>query len=300
MFGRVPFREHDYVVIPRGTTHRFELPEGEEQFWLCFHTPGEIETPNRYRNRYGQLLEHAPVLPARLPRRRRSSRPSTRRGEFARHGARARRPPGLRARPPPVRRRGLGRLRLPLHVQRRRLRAARRALPPAAAGAPDLPGPELRDLHVRAADARLGPEAVPLPYHHSNIQSEEVMFYADGDYAARKGVEVGCITLHPSGLPHGPQPGAVEKALGAKTHRRAGGDVGHVPAAAAGRAVGGGRQAGLRLLLEPGPAARRRPPRTGRRPSPRAWSPGRRPESSSPRSRARAGKYGAPSALVQS
>ena len=57
--------------------------------------------------------------------------------------------------------------------------------------------------------------AVPLPYHHSNIQSEEVMFYADGDYAARKGVDVGCVTLHPSGLPHGPQPGAVEKALGA-------------------------------------------------------------------------------------
>ena len=59
------------------------------------------------------------------------------------------------------------------------------------------------------------PEAVPLPYHHSNIQSEEVMFYAAGDYAARKGVDVGCITLHPSGLPHGPQPGAVERALGA-------------------------------------------------------------------------------------
>ena len=60
------------------------------------------------------------------------------------------------------------------------------------------------------------PEAVTLPYHHSNIQSEEVMFYAAGDYAARKGVDVGCITLHPSGLPHGPQPGAVEKALGKK------------------------------------------------------------------------------------
>jgi homogentisate 1,2-dioxygenase len=60
------------------------------------------------------------------------------------------------------------------------------------------------------------PEAVPLPYYHSNIQSEEVMFYADGDYAARKGVNVGCLTLHPSGLPHGPQPGTVERALGAK------------------------------------------------------------------------------------
>jgi homogentisate 1,2-dioxygenase len=60
------------------------------------------------------------------------------------------------------------------------------------------------------------PQAVTLPYHHSNIQSEEVMFYAAGDYAARKGVDVGSITLHPSGLPHGPQPGAVEKALGKK------------------------------------------------------------------------------------
>jgi homogentisate 1,2-dioxygenase len=55
---------------------------------------------------------------------------------------------------------------------------------------------------------------VPLPYHHSNIQSEEVMFYAAGNYEARKGVDIGFLTLHPSGLPHGPQPGAVEKALG--------------------------------------------------------------------------------------
>ena len=80
--------------------------------------------------------------------------------------------------------------------------------------------------------------AVPLPYHHSNIQSEEVMFYADGDYAARKGVDVGCITLHPSGLPHGPQPGTVERALGARPHRRARGHVGHLPAAAADDASG--------------------------------------------------------------
>jgi homogentisate 1,2-dioxygenase len=58
------------------------------------------------------------------------------------------------------------------------------------------------------------PEAVPLPYHHSNIQSEEVMFYAAGNYEARKGVDQGFITLHPSGLPHGPQPGLAEKSLG--------------------------------------------------------------------------------------
>jgi homogentisate 1,2-dioxygenase len=60
-------------------------------------------------------------------------------------------------------------------------------------------------------------EAIVLPYHHSNVQSEEVMYYVDGDYAARKGVDIGTITLHPSGLPHGPQPGAVERALGKKS-----------------------------------------------------------------------------------
>ena len=58
------------------------------------------------------------------------------------------------------------------------------------------------------------PMAIALPYHHSNVQSEEVMYYVDGDYAARKGVDIGSITLHPAGLPHGPQPGTVEKSLG--------------------------------------------------------------------------------------
>jgi homogentisate 1,2-dioxygenase len=61
------------------------------------------------------------------------------------------------------------------------------------------------------------PQAVVLPYHHSNVQSEEVMYYVEGDYAARKGVEIGSFTLHPSGLPHGPQPGTVEKTLGMKS-----------------------------------------------------------------------------------
>jgi homogentisate 1,2-dioxygenase len=60
------------------------------------------------------------------------------------------------------------------------------------------------------------PEAVPLPYHHSNLQSEEMIYYVSGDFGSRKGIEVGSITVHPSGLPHGPQPGLVEKALGAR------------------------------------------------------------------------------------
>ena len=56
--------------------------------------------------------------------------------------------------------------------------------------------------------------AIALPYHHSNLQSEEMIYYVDGQFGSRKGVDIGAITLHPSGLPHGPQPGLVEKSLG--------------------------------------------------------------------------------------
>jgi homogentisate 1,2-dioxygenase len=58
--------------------------------------------------------------------------------------------------------------------------------------------------------------AVPLPYHHSNLQSEELIYYVDGQFGSRRGVEPGAMTLHPSGLPHGPQPGLVEQSLGAQ------------------------------------------------------------------------------------
>jgi homogentisate 1,2-dioxygenase len=214
MFGRVPFREKDYVVIPRGTTHTWEL-NGDEQFWVCFHTPGEIETPNRYRNRYGQLLEHSPFSqrdfhgPLELET-------ADEAGEF--HVT-------VRVRD------GHQRYVLDRHpfdvvgwdgyvfpytfnADDFEPRAGRFHLPPPAHQTFQGPNFVICTFAPRMLD--WDPEAVPLPYHHSNIQSEEVMFYAEGDYAARRGVEIGCLTLHPSGLPHGPQPGTVEKALGAK------------------------------------------------------------------------------------
>lgn len=66
--------------------------------------------------------------------------------------------------------------------------------------------PRLLDFH---------PEAIPVPYNHSNLDSDEVLYYVDGDYKARKGIEVGSFTAHPQGIPHGPHPGTVEKSLGA-------------------------------------------------------------------------------------
>jgi homogentisate 1,2-dioxygenase len=213
VFGRLPFRRHDYIVIPRGTTYRIELDPGE-QWWITFHTPGEIETPNRYRNRYGQLLEHAP------------------------YSHRDFHPPEVLD---TVRERGEHELvvRVRGGYQRYVLdyhpfdvvgwdgyvypytfnaadfepRAGRIHLPPPTHQTFQGPNFVICTFAPRMLD--WDPQAVPLPYHHSNIQSEEVMFYVDGDYAARKGVDIGTITLHPSGLPHGPQPGTVEKALGA-------------------------------------------------------------------------------------
>jgi homogentisate 1,2-dioxygenase len=213
-FGPVVFRDRDYLVVPRGTVYRFEPDPGLEQFWVAFHTPGEIETPQRYRNRYGQLLEHAPYSqrdfhgPIELETHDEV-------GEFAltvrvRDGVQSylldRHPFDVV---------GWDGYVFPytFNADDFEPHTGRFHLPPPAHQTFQGPNFVICTFAPRMLD--WDPAAVPLPYHHSNIQSEEVMFYADGDYAARKGVSAGCLTLHPSGLPHGPQPGAVEQALGA-------------------------------------------------------------------------------------
>ena len=67
--------------------------------------------------------------------------------------------------------------------------------------------PRLFDYH---------PQAIPAPYNHSNIDSDEVLYYVDGDFMSRKNVDRGQITLHPAGIPHGPHPGTAEKSIGVK------------------------------------------------------------------------------------
>ena len=126
VFGRVPFRERDYVVIPRGTTHTLRAARGRGAVLALL--------PHARRDRDAEPLPQPlrpaararALLAARLPPAR-GARDLRRERRVPGHRARARRLPGLRARPPPVRRRRLGRLRLAVHVQRRRLRAARRA-----------------------------------------------------------------------------------------------------------------------------------------------------------------------------
>ena len=159
----------------------------------------------------------------------------TDRGELRADGPGARRLPGLRPRLPPVRRRRLGRLRLSVHVQHRRLRADHGPHPHAAAGAPDVPGPELRDLLVLPARARLRPagDRAALPPLERAVRG--------GDLLRRRPVRLAQGRRrrddHPAPVGPAARPAAGPRRGVARrpAHRGAGGDVGHVPAAAADR-----------------------------------------------------------------
>jgi homogentisate 1,2-dioxygenase len=212
-FGTLPYREHDYVVIPRGTTYRFR-PRGD-QLWLTFHTPGEIETPNRYRNRYGQLLEHAPY----------SHRDFHPPAELAIH-----REPGDHDLVVRVRG-GYQRYALDYHpldvvgwdgyvypytfnIDDFEPITGRVHMPPPVHQTFQGPNFVICSFCPRMLDWQ--DDAIPIPYNHSNLQSEEMIYYVSGEFGSRRGIEVGSITLHPSGLPHGPQPGLAEQSIGTR------------------------------------------------------------------------------------
>jgi homogentisate 1,2-dioxygenase len=210
-FGTLSYREHDYIVIPRGTTYRFR--PADDQLWLTFTTPGEIETPNRYRNRYGQLLEHAPYShrdfhpPAELATHRDGGEYELVvrvRGGYQRYG--------LDYHPLDVV--GWDGYVYPytFNIDDFEPVAGRVHMPPPVHQTFQGPNFVICSFCPRMLDWQEG--AIPIPYNHSNLQSEEMIYYVSGDFGSRRGVDVGSITLHPSGLPHGPQPGLAEKSIG--------------------------------------------------------------------------------------
>ncbi len=219
IFGDVPYKEGDYVVIPRGTTYRF-APAGAQRH-LVFESPGMIEIPSRYRNEYGQLLEHAPYYhrdihaPTELHMHREQ-------GEFE-----------VKVRV----RGGYQTYVIDYHpfdvvgwdgyvypwtfsIHDFEPITGRIHMPPPSHQT--FAGPNFVICSFCPRKLDFDPEAIPIPYHHSNLQSEEMIYYVDGNFSSRKGIEVGSITLHPSGLPHGPQPGLAEKSLAlTETHEYA-------------------------------------------------------------------------------
>jgi homogentisate 1,2-dioxygenase len=211
-FGTLPFGEGDYLVIPRGTIYRVV---GEGLRMLVIEAASPVEVPRRYRNEYGQMLEHAPFCERDI----RAPDATPPRGDSGRFEVR------IKAR---------GRLtgyyypHHPLDVV-----GWDGCVYPWAFNIGDFepitgslhqPPPvhqtfEARNFVVCSFVPRMldyHPEAVPVPYNHSNVDSDELLYYVNGNFGSRRGIEVGSMTLHPSGLPHGPQPGVVEASLGQK------------------------------------------------------------------------------------
>src|SRR3954447_15376484 len=219
IFGDVPYKPGDYIVIPRGTTYRF-ASEGPQRH-LAFESPGLIEIPRRYRNDYGQLLEHAPYYT-------RDIHPPT---ELHTHRERGDFVVTLRVK------NGYQRYVLDYHpfdvvgwdgyVYPGRFSI--HDLEPIT-GRIHMPPPSHQTFAGRnfvicsfcPRKLDFDPLAIPIPYHHSNLNSEEMIYYVDGNFSSRKGIEVGSVTLHPSGIPHGPHPGLAEKSIGVhETHELA-------------------------------------------------------------------------------
>jgi homogentisate 1,2-dioxygenase len=210
-FGDLPYKDGDYIVIPRGMTYRF-APDGEQRH-VVFESPGLMTTPKRYRNEYGQLLEGAPFS-------NRDIHPPT---ELHTHRDEGEFVVKVRVRS------GYQTYVLDYHpfdvvgwdgyvfpwtfsVHDFEPITGRIHQPPPAHQTFQGQNFVICSFCPRKLD--FDPLAVPIPYHHSNLQSEEMIYYVSGNFGSRKGIEVGSITLHPTGLPHGPHPGLAEKSLG--------------------------------------------------------------------------------------
>ena len=220
VFGALEVSQGDYVILPRATTHRW-IPTGTEPLrTYAIEANSHITPPKRYLSTFGQFLEHSPYCERDL---RGPVEPMLESGEdvevYVKH-----------------RGEGPGGLAGTIHVVPEHpfdVVGWDGCLYPYAFNVADFepitgrvhqPPPVhqvfeganfvICNFVPRKVDYH--PLAVPVPYYHSNVDSDEVMFYVDGDYEARKGSGIGkgSISLHPGGHSHGPQPGAVEGALG--------------------------------------------------------------------------------------
>ncbi|MCC7117304.1 MAG: homogentisate 1,2-dioxygenase [Anaerolineales bacterium] len=210
-FGNLPFRKGDYIVIPFATTWQMQL--NEECKFFTIENPSQLEPPKRYRNPYGQLLENAPYCERdiRIPQELETH---TERGEFEIHVKVRDRISKHTLDYHPFDVIGWDGYLYPwiFNIEDFEPITGRVHQPPPVHQT--FEGwnfvvcsfvPRLFDYH---------PEGIPAPYNHSNIQSDEVIYYAEGNFMSRKGIDRSDISLHPFGLPHGPQPGMTEASLG--------------------------------------------------------------------------------------
>ena len=211
-FGLLAYRPGDYLVIPTGVMWRL-LPDDGPQRMLVTEAWGHIVPPKRYLNNYGQFLEHAPYCERDI-RAPEQLEPRDEAGEFE-----------VR-----VKARGVISAYRYLHhpldvigwdgylwpyafnIEDFEPITGRIHQPPPVHQTFDGPGfvicsfvPRLFDYH---------PNGIPAPYTHSNVDSDEVLYYVEGNFMSRKGIDRAALTIHPNGIPHGPHPGTYEGSIG--------------------------------------------------------------------------------------
>jgi len=213
-YGEVSFNYGDYLVIPRGTIYQIKF-DGLQNRLFIVESFSPIRFPKKYLSKYGQLMEHSPYC-------ERDIRPPFNLVTFDEKGDFI------------IRTKKKGRM-YHIHYGHHPFDVVGwdGCCYPFAFSIHDFepitgrvhqPPPvhqtfEANNFVVCSFVPRLfdyHPQSIPAPYNHSNIDSDEVIYYVDGDFMSRKNVTRGMITLHPGGIPHGPHPGAVEKSIGAK------------------------------------------------------------------------------------
>ncbi len=214
MFGNLDFKYGDYLIIPRGITYQIDF-DTEENRILYIESFSPIFSPKRYRNNFGQFLEHSPFCERdfRLPK---DLKTHDEKGEFKVLSKKQGVLWEYTHKNHPFDVVGWDGFHYPYAFSIHDFEpiTGRIHMPPPIHQQWEAAGfvvcsfvPRMYDYH---------PDSIPAPYHHSNIDSEELLYYVDGDFMSRNNIDKGQITLHPGGIPHGPHPGAIEKSVGKK------------------------------------------------------------------------------------
>jgi homogentisate 1,2-dioxygenase len=214
LFGTIPFQYGDYLIIPRGMIYQIEFDTTDNRLlYVESHSP--IYTPKRYRNHFGQMLEHAPFCERDIIRPR-DLETHDETGDFLMKIKKQGSLHSLVYASHPFDVVGWDGYNYPYGFSIFNFEpiTGRVHQPPPVHQTFQTDTfvvcsfvPRLYDYH---------PKAIPAPYNHSNIDSDEVIYYVDGDFMSRNDIAQGHITLHPGGIPHGPAPGAMERSIGKK------------------------------------------------------------------------------------
>ncbi len=213
-YGELPFGYGDYIVLPRGTIYQIDFND-EKNRLLIVESFTPLRFPKKYLSKYGQLMEHSPYCERDI-RPPHELKTYDLKGDYLIKAKKRGMLYGLHYGTHPFDVIGWDGCCYPFIFSIHDFEpiTGRVHQPPPVHQTFETNAfvvcsfvPRLFDYH---------PQAIPAPYNHSNIDSDEVIYYVDGDFMSRKNVTRGMITLHPAGIPHGPHPGAVEKSIGAK------------------------------------------------------------------------------------